>query len=422
MAVSGNVEARRAIEALRAGVPNRQAVQALGGGQRSISERFEALLRGARGVPPRPARGFLIEGEFGVGKSHQVEQLRMQALNRGFAVSRIHISKATPLSDLDLVYREALKELALPDRRGGDLDEVLLRLNPKSTEYRDALAALQAGDSTLDPLFVATFLVQARIAQSDGFVDDIKSFWSGGGIKVSDVRKHLKAVGVSGLAVNTRKASELTNDRFAFGSLLMTAAGYNGWVLLLDEVELIAKFPTLGRAKSYVNLADLLGLGPSHYPHLVTVAASAAELTGEIFIRRRDHEKIPLGLRKSKPLLAEQVASALRYLPPSGGLWERIEPPTEDDFDRVYLLVRDLYRRAFGWETREARRPPDTLMSRTIRAHIREWIARWDLERIDPSYAADIVAEHLAPDLSETDELADEAFEGTAAEDDLLAQ
>jgi hypothetical protein len=45
--------------------------------------------------------------------------------------------------------------------------------------------------------------------------------------------------------------------------------------------------------------------------------------------------------------------------------------------------------------------------------HVREWITRWDLERFDPSYTADIESEALRPNLAE-----EEGMEGLSEADD----
>ena len=70
--VEPTIVARRAIEALRAGVPSRDAVAALGSGQSAIEDRFLALCAGAAGGT---AGGLLLGGGFGAGKSHLLEHL-----------------------------------------------------------------------------------------------------------------------------------------------------------------------------------------------------------------------------------------------------------------------------------------------------------------------------------------------------------
>src|SRR5687768_12451245 len=64
------VQARRAIEALRAGVPNHDAVLALGGGQPRIEARFRSLLERAADDVAKGTQtpGLLVAGDFGTGK------------------------------------------------------------------------------------------------------------------------------------------------------------------------------------------------------------------------------------------------------------------------------------------------------------------------------------------------------------------
>jgi hypothetical protein len=395
------LDARRAIEALRAGVPNGQAVRFLKAGQDRIMRRFEAGLESLRPGSSGASKGFILGGEFGTGKSHQLERLKQEALRRGFAASRVNISKETPLSDLDLVYKDAVKALELPDRRGGDLNEVVLRLDLKSADYaafRDSVSSPSGG---FDPLFAATLLVNGRLGPGEDYLEQIASFWAGGRINISELKKQMRLAKSSALNIKPRKYPELAPERFVFAAGLIRAAGYKGWVILLDEIELVAKFPILGRAKSYVNLMWLLGYAKTNMANAYCVAAATREFTGEIIDQKQDNVKIPLSVAKKHPQLAELAAAALKQIPESGGAWERIEPLSEGDLDRVYRDVRELYRLAFNWESREAQRPDDAALPRSMRTHMREWITRWDLERLDPSYRADIESELLRPDLAE---------------------
>jgi hypothetical protein len=40
-----------------------------------------------------------------------------------------------------------------------------------------------------------------------------------------------------------------------------------------------------------------------------------------------------------------------------------------------------------------------------MRQHVRDWITRWDLLRLDPSYQPDIETQAVAPDLAERPDL-----------------
>src|SRR5262249_32249362 len=130
------VDARRAIEALRAGVPNRDAVRLLTPQQPHVEDRFVRQL-GALSrdmAEGRPAPGLLVAGDFGTGKSHLLEYLQHLALNERFVCSRVVISKETPLYDLARVFRAAVTSAVVQGRRGSAVAEIAANLDPDSPE------------------------------------------------------------------------------------------------------------------------------------------------------------------------------------------------------------------------------------------------------------------------------------------------
>src|SRR4051794_575497 len=106
MTGNGHVGRRRTIEALRSGVPNRDAVYELGSSQDEIEARFDELL--ADVSQKGGNRGLLVGGDFGTGKSHLLEYLQHVASAQRFVASKIVISKETPLHDPVKVYRTAI--------------------------------------------------------------------------------------------------------------------------------------------------------------------------------------------------------------------------------------------------------------------------------------------------------------------------
>ena len=80
-----HVAVRRAIEALRSGVPSHYAVEALGGGQPAIEAQVRQQLEdAARNGVSRQTPGTLIAGGFGAGKSHLLECIQSSALAENF--------------------------------------------------------------------------------------------------------------------------------------------------------------------------------------------------------------------------------------------------------------------------------------------------------------------------------------------------
>ena len=89
----------RALEALRNGVPNKDAVRALGCAQQQVLDKFEQQLREVGQSTTATVRGILVSGDFGAGKSHLLEYLQHTAISAGFVCSRVVISKETSLHD-----------------------------------------------------------------------------------------------------------------------------------------------------------------------------------------------------------------------------------------------------------------------------------------------------------------------------------
>jgi hypothetical protein len=368
-------------------------------------------------VEAADATGFIIGGEFGSGKSHVLQYLRQEALHRNFATSLVTISKETPLSSLEDVFKAAVSELSLPDRPSGDFNEVAGKLQPGSEQYKRFEEDLRTGEIGLNSLFAATLLISGRLSANEEFCNHIYGFWAGGRINVAEVKKELRLAHVTDLTVGRYKAAEIARERFVFTSGLIRAAGYRGWVLLLDETELIASFALRARARAYAELAWLLGFGTPRVPSLGVVAAATKEFTGVIFNEKQDQLKIPLSrMSEREPALVERAVQALKVIDESAGHWESIRAQSDQYLDTVFRDVRELYRKAFDWESDADGRPTYTDVRRSMRMHVREWITRWDLERLDPLYSFTVESEVLTPNLTEREGL--EGFSDTDGTDE----
>lgn len=107
MNIEEQVRNQRAIEALRNGVPNRDAVTVLGSNQPEIEDKFRWQLESTKQAIADGSKneGMLVAGDFGTGKSHLLEYLKHLALEQNFVCSKIVISKETPLFDPAKLYR-----------------------------------------------------------------------------------------------------------------------------------------------------------------------------------------------------------------------------------------------------------------------------------------------------------------------------
>ena len=130
---------RRALEALRNGVPNGDAVAVLGCNQPAVEREFNTLL--SRVSPPDGSEipdsslGMLVAGDFGSGKSHLLGYLETQALAQNFVCSRVVISKETPLFDLEKVFKAAVGNARVPGITGQMVEETAQKLDYNSPGY-----------------------------------------------------------------------------------------------------------------------------------------------------------------------------------------------------------------------------------------------------------------------------------------------
>ena len=266
---------RRALEALRNGVPNGEAVKILGCNQPEAESRFAELLDRVEGkeTPPSGALGMLVSGDFGSGKSHLLTYLEQQALSRGFVCSNVAISKETPLYDLGKLFKSAVDNGRIPNRAGRLIEELGQALKPDSEEYA---AFFHWADDTksngLSRMFPASLKVHERSNDLE-LNSEVENFWAGDRIYISRVKGGLRQIGqLQYYYFRAPRAAELPPQRLRFLIELIKAAGYKGWVVLLDEIELVGSYSLLQRGRSYAELARWLGrAGSEPYPGLVTV-------------------------------------------------------------------------------------------------------------------------------------------------------
>lgn len=408
MSDQARVERRRALEALRAGVPNRDAVSVLGSMQQGVEDRFSQLLGAVAALPAGPAPGgMLIGGGFGSGKSHVLEHLTHVALSQGYVVSKVVISKETPLHDPAKVYRAAIEAAKVPGRPGSAIDEITAGLQLDSPAYAEMYRWVHQDDTPVDSRFAATLFLFEHARGDEEFADRIVGFWAGDPLPVADLRRRLKEAGMAGTyRLGAVKERDLSRQRFRFVSRLVQAAGYAGWVVLLDEVELIGRYSALQRAKSYAELARWVrGERDDPAAPITAVATTVDDFETQVLVGKNDVELIPKRLRArggvEDELLAGQAETGMRIIEREQ---VKLQPPGQEELDRTYAQLKQIHAQAYGWD------PPDVtgierLPSNRMRQYVRAWINEWDLRRLDPTYQPHISAPGIDLDLSADDEL-----------------
>ncbi|MCI0563389.1 MAG: DUF2791 family P-loop domain-containing protein, partial [Nitrososphaera sp.] len=352
------VNYRSALEALRNGVPNRDAVRALGCNQDEAERRFLEQLHSAGNTynGNKSVPGLLVQGGFGTGKSHLLEYFEHLALTENFVCSRIVISKETPLYNPEKVFRAAVENGVVPDLSGQMIDEIAIKLDTSSQSYDELSTWANKADSGVSEIFPATLLLHERLNNDPELVQDIVRFWSGDRISITKIRQGLRSVGQAH-AYNLRavRARELAIQRFNFALHLVRGAGYKGWVILIDEIELISRYSILQRGRAYAELARWMGkVADEEYPGLVVVGTITDDFALERLQVGQDRDYVVPRLQARGTdefnILAARAESGMRTIERESIL---LAQPDEASLQDTYSKLKDIHSKAYAWT------PPD---------------------------------------------------------------
>ncbi len=394
-----SLEPRTAIEALRAGVPNRAAIRLMGTEQGDLEHAFDGVLAGA--WQAGACHGIGVAGGFGAGKSHMLGYLAEAARLQNFVVSAVVISKETPLSHPAPVFAAAVRSAQLPDGPDDPISACVTALRERG-EALDALEDLVSAEgSGFAGVFAAVLFLLRRSSTPLETQRRLERFLGGGLISMAVLRPALTALGAGKrFSAKVPQAAELAGQLIRFLPLLFRAAGYAGWCILLDEVELIGRYTPLQRAQSYAGLATWLGLdSASGIAGIAGAYAITDDFAVAVIEARDDREKLPARLRlKGRLVEAELALAAMRHIEATVRS-HRLPPPGSADLARCQTKIRGLYTTAYGWAAPELA-PAERISSRTMRQYIKGWITQWDLLRLEGRDVS-LVSETFASDYSE---------------------
>jgi hypothetical protein len=180
------------------------------------------------------------------------------------------------------------------------------------------------------------------------------------------------------------------------------AAGYSGWVVLIDEVELIGTYSLLQRARSYIEIGRIMA-GDDSGMTALPVLAITEDFTRAVLQEKCDMDKVPRMLQDRAQYAdapdSSMALAGMRILAEKGLSLKR---PDENALDETYGRIRTLSQRAYDWEP-PVHAPVRREQSTPLRAYIRRWITEWDLHRLHPGSAVDIETAEWHTDYSETE-------------------
>ena len=249
--------AKDVIDALRQGVVPDTNLDLLIIGQTKPCQHLKELLNEAQNNKS-PFK--FIRGPYGAGKTFLCSWLREIALNNEFAVSTVNIGPNQPLSDLPIFFSGLINGLRTYEKRDSSalvdiLESWLLNIHRKTAQI-EGLTAVD--DSTQKKL---TTIVERRLESelayladlNPGFAPALRSFYKARSVGDPVIASTAVAWLSGSRSMSTRNLSEIgvrgylePNQVFPrIRALLEVIKGarYQGLLLLVDELELIRRFP-----------------------------------------------------------------------------------------------------------------------------------------------------------------------------------
>jgi len=370
-------DAERLIESLRSGVPLPHPAAELPIGRerllRLVEERMNAF------GPPQP---LVLRANYGEGKTHFLHAAAAKALAAHWVVSMVPISREAPLDSLDKLYGRVAAEMRVPDSHRIGIQSILEKLHGVEGVHESLRAA-----GIPDRLVKS---VAAYLQDDPTFRDELLGELSGRFLTVGRLKQILGQLFGDKPRLDPFSPTKDAIWCFRLLAHLTQLAGYQGWMLQLDEVELIGTTGTGQRARSYSNLAWLgEGLGPT--PRTLVLSTLAANYYTDVMEPRHDETNAPAWLEsRGRVEEAERARRGLELLRRA----EPLPPLTRQEVDTLLLAIRDAHARAYDWQPPDAdhflqeihrivRGGGERLRSR-IRASV-QWLDLWMQYGRDPT-------------------------------------
>ncbi len=380
---------RQVIEGLRAGVPNQHVIRALGCYQPEVEGYFQGILQTAKekARQGRTAKGMIVQGGFGTGKSHVLEYLQDFAMQQSCICSRIVISKETPLYNPTKVFTEALSSARVPGKMGQALSEMVEGLDVRSREFQHLVQWVHDSANGIDQRFAATVFLFQRMGSDPELRHRVIRFWNGEPISMADVRSYLRECGVpKRYSFPKIKEPDLAVQRFRFMARLMQTAGYSSWVLFIDEAELIGRYAFSQRVKSYAELARWLGVSCEiGIPGIVSVVALTDDFQSEILEHKGDRARVldSLGQVGSRAVIEKHAEEGIRCIEWDAKPLRALAPERiEEAYHRIRNLHQSVYARINGVSDEKYMVQPVSFPRSRMRECVKGWVTEWDLKRV----------------------------------------
>lgn len=329
-------EARHIIEALRSGIPSRAVGQYFSEARprmmKEISTRLDRVCNEGK------SNGMVVCGKYGEGKTHLLNTVFNLAHSNHMVVSLLSLSKETPMDKLYLIYQKIIQNTYLPMRQQPGFMHELEKLSANSP-IANEMQLYAAKQLETDKLY---YLFRSYLNTEDS--DEkflLQADLEGDFVANAPLKKIYRRIFNQPVKYNVNfTKTKHCGDYFSFMSHLFTQMGYHGWVILIDETELMGRLGKKARLNAYRNMARFLLPEPS-LEAVFSIFALSASYVEDVIEGKREHEN----LEAVYPEEAEPIRTVLDLLVKA----PQLAPLTKEEIQQVLYKIQEFHGKAYAW-------------------------------------------------------------------------
>lgn len=333
-------DARQVIEALRSGVSSKTTSRYLSSARPDLIDGADKALENT--IASKGVSGMIVSGKYGEGKTHFINTVFHMAQQKNMVVSQISLSKETPFDKQFLIYQKLMSSTYLPGYLQPGFEKVFDNMTLGSPLAADLLEFAQNGLET-NKLF---FLLKSYLGTED---DDEKymllSDLEGDFINSSTLRQIYKRIFSQPAVYNTGfNKTKHCMDYFAFMNHLFLKMGYQGWVLLFDETELVGRLGKKARVNAYGNMAHfLLPKEDTRLKTVYSVFALTASFVEDVIESKHEYENI------DTVNVSQQCREEAKQILQMISSTSQLAPLSQEELLGILLKVQELHGRAYSF-------------------------------------------------------------------------
>jgi phage-related protein len=332
-------EARSIIEALRNGISSKKVGTHFNTARKEILGIIQNKIDSI--ISNNSVESLIINANYGDGKTHLLDTVSTLALNKNLVVSKISISKETPMNRLDIVYSKLLQHTYLPDSQQVGISSLLEQLTPKSSLLPNLIKQSESYKTNKLYYLLKSLAKTTSVVDRLALIGDLEGdFVHLGSLKKTYNTLYNEKANFSEMF----RPKNGCNDYFSFLSQLFIDSKYNGWVILFDEAEMIGGMSKKTRINSYLQIGNLISNTGISLKSTFSMFAFTSSFNSEVVDKKSEFNNVSeSSLSIEDKQTAENTLNAIKNSYKLGTL-------SEEENIEIITKIIEIHAQAYNWK------------------------------------------------------------------------